>query len=179
VTLLIIGALVALVLRKLWTKDGDGEQAESQEDFRLSLQIGGWLLLLGSLVYALGELPRGGVGWLLIPLGLFLLLLRPLLLVEEVFLPRGWVKATYRGARIGLWASRDRRGQALLYANLALLRAPKHHDPRDDEAYLAERQKQLPGVRRPFWRRRCCWPGVRVCRRWCRCCAVWIASILR
>jgi hypothetical protein len=145
VTLLIIGALVALVLRKLWTKNGDGEQAESQEDFRLSLQIGGWLLLLGSLVYALGELPRGGVGWLLIPLGLFLLLLRPLLLVEEVFLPRGWVKATYRGARIGLWASRDRRGQALLYANLALLRAPKHHDPRDDEAYLTERQKQLPG----------------------------------
>ena len=80
-TLLIIGALVALVLRKLWTKNGDGEQAESQEDFRLSLQIGGWLLLLGSLVYALGELPRGGVGWLLVPLGLFLLLLRPLLLV--------------------------------------------------------------------------------------------------
>jgi hypothetical protein len=55
VTLLIIGALVALVLRKLWTKDGDGEQAESQEDFRLSLQIGGWLLLLGKL----GLCPRG------------------------------------------------------------------------------------------------------------------------
>lgn len=142
-TLLVLGILVALLLRKLWRDDEEGLRAKSE--LRMSIQLAGWLLTIGSLVYALGQLAHGTVQWLLIPLVLASVLLRPMLLVDEVFLPRGWVKWTYRAALLGLWSSPDRRGQALLYANLALLRAPLHHDPRADEEFLAERQKKLPG----------------------------------
>lgn len=144
VILLFLGLFVALILGKLWRKE-DKQNEHKSEDLRLSLRLAGWLLFFGSLVYALGQLSHGAVQWLLVPLGLLLLLQRPMFLVQEVFLPRGWVKWTYRGALLSLWLTPDRRGQALLYGNLALLRAPLHHDPRADEEYLTAHQKQLPG----------------------------------
>ncbi len=142
-TLAVLGLLLLILLRLLHREDKRSE--ESQLDLRLSLKLCGWLLLAGSVVYALGSLRQGDVFWLIPPLILFVLLAQPMMLVEDVLLPRGLAKWTYRAALVVLWASTDRRGQALLYANLALLRAPRHRDLRADEAYLEEKQKQLPG----------------------------------
>ena len=156
--LLTIGLVLALILSKLWRKDDEQTEPKS-EDLRLSLRLAGWLLFFGSSVYALGQLSHGAVQWLLVPLGLLLLLQRPMFLVQQVFLPKGWVKWTYRGALLSLWLAPDRRGQALLYGNLALLRAPLHHDPRADEEYLAAHQKKLPGGAASLVAAACLSPG--------------------
>ncbi|HNN52084.1 MAG TPA: hypothetical protein PKO07_13740 [Pseudomonadota bacterium] len=148
-TLAVLGLLLLFLLRaihflQVMNKD-DQRSEEGQQDLKLSLKLCGWLLFAGSLVYALESLRHGEVYWLILPLLLLSLLWRPMFIVLDVLVPRGLAKWTYRTAMLLLWASADRRGQALLYANLALLRAPSHRDVRDDEAFLLEKQKQLPG----------------------------------
>lgn len=142
-TLAVLGLLLLLLLR-VFHKD-DKRSEEAQLDLKLSLKLCAWLLLAGMVVYALGALRQGELYLLIPPLLLFGLLMQPMFLVEDVLLPRGLAKWTYRVATVLLWSSADRRGQALLYANLALLRAPSHRDLRDDEAFLLGKQKLLPG----------------------------------
>lgn len=146
-TLAVLAAL--LLVGFLFGKLGpsDPTEAPEREDFRLALRVLGWLLWLGCLSYAIGKTLAGGFGWLwlLMPIVLLGPLLRPLYLVDELLVPFGLVRATYRTMLVMMWWSAERRGHALLYAYRAFLRAPSHRDLRADEAYLEERAKKLSG----------------------------------
>lgn len=144
-------AVLAALLLLYWLfgrpAPSDSHKAPERQELRLALRVLGWLLWLGCLSYALGRTLDGGFGWLwlLLPLGLLGPLLRPLYLVDDLLVPRGLVRFTYRAMLVLMWWSPERRGHALLYAYRAFLRAPRHRDLRTDEAYLEERAKKLSG----------------------------------
>ena len=181
VTLAVLGLLLLFFCARftfcrVMNKD-DQRSEEGQQDLKLSLKLCGWLLFAGSLVYALESLRHGEVYWLILPLLLLSLLWRPMFIVLDVLVPRGLARWDVSDGDAALWASADRRGQALLYANLAL---------------CARRATAMSATTKRF-----CWktkavPGgggavggsvarlaARGSSRLCRFCAVWTRSIRR
>jgi hypothetical protein len=147
VTLTILA--VVLLLGWLFGKSGrqDPSKEPSREDLRIGFRLLAWMLWLGCLSHSIVKALDGGFGWLwlLLPIVLLLPLLRPLFLLDDLLVPRGLVRLTYRTTLVMMWLHPERRGHALLYGYRALLRAPRHRDLRADEAYLEERAKKLSG----------------------------------
>lgn len=140
---------VLLLVGWLFRKSSRQEPSQEppREDLRFAVRLLAWMLWLGCLSHAIVRTLDGGFGWLwlLVPIALLFPLLRPLFLIDDLLVPRGLVRLTYRVTLVTMWLHAERRGHALLYAYRALLRAPRHRDLRGDEAYLEERAKKLSG----------------------------------